>query len=246
MITVEEKIESLNNYTQLVNDAVTSGGDLILFRGQCNDDDLLPGIGRYIKDDAGNLVPPSVGKKTEQKMLEEFRKKSPNFIQEKFDNLWDLMAISQHHGMATRLLDWTQNPLIALWFACNSPFVRDDYSVIWIISTYLSSIFKFDGQTSPLDIDTTRIISPNWIAKRIANQSGLFTIHKPNIESENLVFRNLNEDSTFEPGLIKVIISRTKRNDLVRELNTYGVNASSVFPDLDGLCKSLNWQYLQR
>jgi hypothetical protein len=240
------EITDLNSYTQVVNELAKSRGDLILFRGQCNDDDLLPGVGRHIKNDSGILVPPNIGRETEQNMLDEFKKKLPNFIQETFSNDWDLLAIAQHHGMATRLLDWTQNPLIALWFACSSPFVRDTYSVIWVISTYSSSIFKFASGTSPFVIDATKIISPNWVAKRIANQSGLFTIHKPSIESENLIFRNLNEDSSFEPALFRFIIPKNKRKEIVKELNVYGINSASVFPDLDGLCKSLNRHYLDK
>jgi hypothetical protein len=244
----EFEITNLDTYTQIVNNFAQSGAELVLYRGQCNDDELLPGIGRRIKDIEGNLITPTIPEYTEQKMLNDFKKKLPNFLQGEIRSEWDYLAICQHHGLATRLLDWTQNPLIALWFACNSPFMNGSHSIIWAFATNTTSIFDFNevGTSSPFDIDTTKIISPNWVAKRIANQSGLFTIHRPEVSDNNLVFKTLNEDETFEPMPIKFIIPKIVRKELIKQLNVYGINHSSVFPDLDGLCKSLNYQYLDR
>jgi hypothetical protein len=238
------EITSLDDYTKYVNNFAESGADMVLYRGQCNDDELLPGIGRKQEKD----IFPKIPLDTEQKMLNDFKKKLPNFLQSEIKNEWDLLAVCQHHGLATRLLDWTQNPLIALWFACSSPYMNGNHSIIWAFTINVSSIFDFskEGTSSPFDVESTKIISPNWVAKRIANQSGLFTIHKPKIEDNNLIFKVLNEDETFDPMPIKFIIPKIVRKDLIRQLNVYGVNHSSVFPDLDGLCKSLNYQYLDR
>lgn len=52
------EIRSLNEYTNLVNDLAKSNSDLILFRGQTNDDELLPGIGRKFKDKTVILTHP--------------------------------------------------------------------------------------------------------------------------------------------------------------------------------------------
>lgn len=241
-----KEIKSLNEYTNLVNELVSSGSDLILFRGQTNDDELLPGIGRKIKDINGNYLPPKISKDTEHSMLELFNKRLPNYIETSFTNEWDLLAIAQHHGMATRLLDWTQNPLIALWFACSSPYITGNYSVIRIINTTSTKIYKYNNSESPFSIDTTKIISPNWIAKRIANQSGLFTIHKPIEKNNILTFLPLDDESELDFAIHKFIVPGSDRQNIILELNSYGVNHSSVFPDVDGLCKSLNWQFLKR
>lgn len=245
-MTNSSEIKSLNEYTLLVNELASSGSDLILFRGQTNDDELLPGIGRKIKDEHGNFVSPKILKDTEQSMLDLFHKRLPNYIETSFANSWDLLAIAQHHGMATRLLDWTQNPLIALWFACSSSFISGNYSVIRIINTNYLNIYKYKNSDSPFDIDKTKIISPNWIAKRIANQSGLFTIHKPTEQSSVFTFLPLDEESNLDFVIHKFIVPASFRGNIIRELNSYGVNHSSVFPDVDGLCKSINWQFLKR
>lgn len=183
---------------------------------------------------------------TEASMLELFRKRLPNYINTNFDNDWDLLAIAQHHGMATRLLDWTQNPLIALWFACSSTFISGSYSVIRIINTSSTFIYPYRIEDSPFKIDKTIIISPNWIAKRIANQSGLFTLHKPNEENGKLTFVSLDNEINLDYAIHKFIVPGNFRQGIIKELNSYGINHSTVFPDVDGLCRSLNWQFLNK
>jgi hypothetical protein len=242
----EREIKSLNEYTVLVNELASSGSDLILFRGQTNDDKLLPGIGRTYKCEDGEIILPKILKDTELLMLELFSKRLPNYIDTTFTSEWDLLAIAQHHGMATRLLDWTQNPLIALWFACFSPFISGLYSVIRIINTVSSNIYKYKNSDSPFEIDETKIISPNWIAKRIANQSGLFTIHKPIEENGVYTFLPFESENDLDYVIHKFKVPVNFRQNIIRELNSYGINHSTVFPDIDGLCKSLNFQFLKR
>jgi len=243
-----QEIKSLNEYTNLVNELTESGSDFRLFRGQSNDDELLPGIARKIVDKNGILISPTIAKTTEEAMLESFRKKLPNYIDTSFTSLWDHLAIAQHHGLSTRLLDWTQNPLIALWFACSSPTINGDYSVIRIINTFSSNLHKNPLESSPFNISKTMIISPNWISKRIATQAGLFTIHKPAEISNNFVFQSLDIETEldFTSPIHKFAILKQYRSKIVQELNTYGINHSSVFPDVDGLCKSINWQFLKK
>jgi len=75
-----------------------------------------------LKPKVGRVKPPEdSGRKTvnEPLMLELFRRQSPDRIDITTQTDWELLAIAQHHGMATRLLDWTRNPLAALYFAVN-------------------------------------------------------------------------------------------------------------------------------
>src|SRR5687768_7525184 len=87
-----------------------SKGELVLFRGQDCPDSLLPKIAR--KDPKDDTT------QKEKKMLAELRRIGSGFLPQLDEDDWDLLARAQHYGMATRLLDWTSNPLCGIWFAC--------------------------------------------------------------------------------------------------------------------------------
>lgn len=140
------------------------------------------------------------------------------------------MGIAQHHGLATRLLDWTFNPLVAAFFAVQT---YEEYDAV--IYAYLNHYSLRTEKESPFEEDEgVYKFKPKGNAQRIVRQSGIFTIHNPpTLRLEN----SLNDNQKLE----KIIIDRSYRRDLRFELSSYGVDELSLFPDLDGLSKHVNW-----
>jgi hypothetical protein len=95
----------------------------VLFRGQPEDKPLLPKLQR-------NRVPSETWE-VEREMLATFKLRARPHLKETAVEHVELMAIAQHEGMATRLLDWSDSPLVALWFAVKDLSISRLPGVLW-------------------------------------------------------------------------------------------------------------------
>lgn len=210
-------------------------GPDFLFRGQREDRPLLPRIAR-LSFDPGDRRPDA-----ERRMYEDFRRQALPFLERVPDNDWDWLALAQHHGMATRLLDWTGNPLVAMWFAVARPAVDSGSAVIWILEIESADYVEEKETVNPWSVDRTRVFRPTHITRRVVAQSGWFTVHKYRTKSEN--FLALDKNSTYKRRLRKLRIPATAFADIRWDLDRCGINGSSLFPELDGLCQHIEWTH---
>lgn len=211
-----------------------STDQFMLYRGQTLDKRLLPKIARYDLPDV---------EETEREMLEDFQRRSLHLIDYQPGNSWDWLALAQHHGMATRLLDWTENPLIALWFSM-SPKLEDmnvEYSVVWGFNVPKDDIVISTDDKDPFKGRTTKIFKPNHITKRISAQFGWFTIHKSNTDREFVPFE---KNSEYSSRLFKIKVDSKCFKECKARLHSFGINSASMYPDIDGLAKHVEWLFL--
>lgn len=210
---------------------------MFLFRGQPSEKfELLPKIARQTSGDI--LL-------REQEILKEFKNKSIPHLGFNPKNDWDWLALAQHYGLPTRLLDWTDNPLAALWFCVSEGPTKDSNEkklngTVWLFRIFREFLADTDRE-NPFDEEGTKVFQPKHITNRIISQYGWFTVHKY-MEKEKR-FVPLEKNKTYKKQLYKMIVSKDIFSEIKIVLSNCGVNYHSLFPDLDGLCKQLKWKH---
>jgi hypothetical protein len=216
-----------------------------LFRGITKQDySLKPAIGRedYRKVKPGGpsgRMPYSEG--DEIAAFNMFVDASRPYIgREPSDIEW--LAIAQHHGLPTRLLDWTEGLLTAVWFALQKveSTVEFDLSTrkktvtpinpaVWAIRGVKA--LSLEEKKNPFKVVEPRSYRPPHISPRISAQRSVFTIHG---------------DPTKEfkvPEMWKFTISAKRSFRLKKRIDACGVNERTLFPDLAGVAKDIGWRY---
>jgi hypothetical protein len=212
---------------------------VVLFRGQEQDWPLVPKLAR-LKPRSGNLLD------AEQAMLADLKRRSLPHIPRPLSSEWEWLALAQHHGMPTRLLDWTANPLAAVWFAVQKPTAPGTKSVVYVFRPQRGDVLSADdvasATNSPLSRARTKVYQPNMVTSRLVAQSGWFTVHGHVQEPRG--FLPLQRVRAFKKSITSFDIPAESRLPVRLFLERCGINRSSLFPDLDGLCDHIGWRHL--
>ena len=176
---------------------------------------------------------------TEEKMLKDFQRRGIAFLRTVPRSEYEWLALAQHHGMPTRLLDWTSSALAALWFAICKKENKDGDGAVWILTFEDSNIIKHWENKSPLEITKTQILFPPHIASRVRAQGSVFTIHKFNGRTKPLP---IDKEKSYKNKLTKLRIPSGKFSNIKFSLNRCGLNQVTLFPDLGGLCEHIAWR----
>ena len=138
------------------------------------------------------------------------------------------LALAQHYGMPTRLLDWTESVLVAAWFAVEDP-KKDRDSAIWV--TRNVPPVNEEDRRQPFSAKQVKIYRPPHISPRISAQQSVFTLQPKPIKEVTLPFAE------------KYTVGWQNCFTIKKRLHACGVNRRSLFIDLSGLCEHLSWIY---
>jgi hypothetical protein len=161
------------------------------------------------------------------------------FAPQKLDSDNDWWALAQHNGMVTPLLDWTESPYVALYFAFEQESDTTERAVYGLgnLSSKLREIESAGlGYVSP-PLEFVRPMRDD--NARLVSQSGLFTRLPLGITVGEWVRKNFEGDEET-PRLVKITMPDDGRDDCLVTLNRMNINHLSLFPDLFGAGEHCN------
>jgi hypothetical protein len=205
-------ITRLSEFIELVR---TLPNETRFYRGQQDATlALRPSIGRDDPADSRLLA-------QEQLLLKAFKDRAVAYLQTPPATTVEWLLVARHHGVPTRLLDWTLSPLVAAFFACEQSSTED--SAVWF---FAQREFWF-SDASPLDpwkLEHKYVaVRPRALNPRFITQRSVVTVHRDPTEPFVL------------DEMCKVTIPWTNRPSILREIVEAGVDRSVLFPGLDGI-----------
>jgi hypothetical protein len=261
MATVrEKKVRSLPEYLELVEQAQSHASQSIWYRG-CGSANysLLPTLYRHLR-----LKTPDELADLERRLMTRFRQRSIPYHTRSLADDWDTLFFMQHYGVPTRLLDWTENPLIALHFALmtasrtSTPSGRLAFrsnAAVWMLdpvawNRHALRHVSFEGGVLSPDDEAIKGYRPTpkfagmhnhpvalygaHNSARIVAQQGVFTIFGRDTKPMEQVFKT---DTFPAECLTKITVQKSLILPLRKSLLNHGVTESVVFPDLEGLAR---------
>ena len=226
------KTDAINSWQELASIVERFHEGTWIFRGVENAQyELIPRVGRpNTSYDLRTSTPLDYSPKFEELCIEQFKREAKPHMHVQPQSELEWLSIAQHYGLPTRLLDWSESPLIAAYFAVQERgFVgkNENLTDAAIYGMKIPDTVTKDEELT----NSSNVVAyfPSHLSARITAQRGLFTYH-----------RHLRQAYGSE-GLVKWVLPGTICFTLKVILNKCGINEASMFPDLGGIARHVRW-----
>lgn len=253
-----ELLEQL--YAGSWNEALQRFRSPFAFRGLASvDHDLSNSLTRLAggKADVGTV---------ELSLLRNFRKYAHAQTSSGVDSIWHWLAVAQHHGLPTRMVDWTYSPLVALHFATEHPAQFNADGIVWCVNFVQANKLLPKRLQSILDEEHSETLTVEMLSEFTSLRAFDTLAATPFVvfvEPPSLDTRILNQFALFSltsspsaclddwlrehPDLCRRVLVPAELKWEVRDkLDQANINERTLFPGLDGLSRWLERYYLPR
>lgn len=213
----------IENISQFL-DVVRSLEFPFIYRGQAEDWPLIPSIGRINITIIKDLLD------LEEYIIEKLKQYGYPYFKSNVETYSDWILHAQHHGLPTRLLDFTTNPLKALYFAVEDEKSETD-GVVWSVDEFCDVRFPSLGAKEVV------FFAPPHISNRITAQESAFAVFplaRNSVEIKPLEIINKNR-----LVYTKVNIPMEHKAKIKNELSVLGINKMSIYQGIDGVIEKV-------
>jgi hypothetical protein len=203
----------------------------------------------------------------ERHLLRNFIKYAEVRPDARHDSVWHWLALAQHHGLPSRMLDWTYSPLVALHFVTELPTAFDEDGVVWCVDYHGAKTSLPDRLHDVLEREASDVFTPELLAGAvesldelhdISDDPALIFLEPPSLDqrivTQYALFSLLTHaDADMQcwverhPNLCKrVVIPAAIKWEIRDKLDQANVNERVLYPGLDGLCRWLRRYYERR
>jgi hypothetical protein len=259
MRVLQKRATSFKEFIEIVSELESKKKWELWFRGQANAEwGLVPRLYRSAKVE--------MGRAEDDEIRERFIVESANLSDVQPRNKWDYYFLMQQHGTPTRLLDWTEGALIGLYFAVRGNQGHYD-AAVWAFDPWKlnkKAVARAEvippGSPGITKADWRRYdkwlrerfeargkrwshlpvaVYPTHITRRISAQQSCFTIHGLDRRGLETIARELGIP------LAKIVLPSWAVAPICETLQTCGIEEETVFPDLEGLGKTLSERWTE-
>lgn len=214
-------------------------------------------------DRLGGTHPPHTKAALEGYILRSFVRYGRPYLRAQVANEWEMLVVAQHHGLPTRLLDWSYSPLIAAHFATaggdravDRAVWRLDWKAVHrafglpelaLLIQDLDGLFDTGGTFTPWVLFNAPpevspfacLVEPPSLDARIVVQAASFTLCSDKTQS----FDGFLESHGLDEALTKLVIPAGIVADVRDQLDLAGIDERRLFPGLDGIAAQMRRYY---